>query len=74
MQAAGELPDVSQLRLVGLLRDRARGLALLDTPDGVTVVESGEQIGAERVTRLDAFGITLVKGGATRTLALTETS
>ncbi|MFM0419138.1 hypothetical protein [Paraburkholderia aromaticivorans] len=74
MQAAAELPDVSQLRLVGLLRDRARGLALLDTPDGVTVVESGEQIGAERLTRLDAFGITLVKGGATRTLALTETS
>lgn len=74
MQAAGELPDVSQMRLVGLLRDRARGLALLDTPDGVTVVESGEQIGTERVTRLDAFGITLVKGGATRTLALTETS
>ncbi|SED69724.1 hypothetical protein SAMN02787142_3641 [Burkholderia sp. WP9] len=74
MQAAAELPDVSQLRLVGLLRDRARGLALLDTPDGVTVVESGEQIGAERVARLDAFGITLVKGGATRTLALTETS
>jgi Tfp pilus assembly protein PilO len=74
MQAAAELPDVAQLRLVGLLRDRARGLALLDTPDGVTVVESGEQIGAERLARLDAFGITLVKGGATRTLALTETS
>lgn len=74
MQAAGELPDVSQLRLVGLLRDRTRGLALLDTPDGVTAVESGEQIGTERVVRVDAFGITLAKGGATRTLALTETS
>lgn len=74
MQAAGDSPDVSQLRLVGLLRDRTRGLALLDTPDGVTAVEPGQQIGVERVTRLDALGITLAKGSATRMLALTETS
>ncbi|NPT36646.1 hypothetical protein [Paraburkholderia xenovorans] len=74
VQAAGDSPDVSQLRLVGLLRDRTRGLALLDTPDGVTAVEPGQQIGVERVTRLDALGITLAKGSATRMLALTETS
>ncbi|CAB3739885.1 hypothetical protein LMG24238_06584 [Paraburkholderia sediminicola] len=75
MLASGEpLPDASQLRLVGLLHDRTRGLALLDTPDGSTTVVSGQQLGAERVTRLDAFGITLANGGATRTLALTETS
>ncbi|WNC90055.1 hypothetical protein RI103_01450 [Paraburkholderia sp. FT54] len=74
MQAAGALSDVSQLRLVGLLRDRTRGLALLDTPDGVTTVGSGQRIGAERVTKLDASGITLAKDGATRMLALTEAS
>ena len=74
MQAAGDLPDVSQLRLVGLLHDRTRGLALLDTPDGATTVVSGQQIGAERVIRLDALGITLARGVATRTLALTEAS
>ncbi|WP_168795420.1 hypothetical protein [Paraburkholderia aromaticivorans] len=74
MQAAGELPDVSPLRLVGLLSDRTRGLAVFDTPDGVTTVEAGERIGAERVTKLDASGITLAKDGATRTLALTEAS
>jgi hypothetical protein len=74
MQAAGDLSDVVQLRLVGLLSDRTRGLALLDTPDGVTAVESGERIGAERVTKLDASGITLAKSGATRTLAMTEAS
>ncbi|MFM0225955.1 hypothetical protein [Paraburkholderia dipogonis] len=74
MQAAGDLPDLSQLRLVGLLSDRTRGLALLDTPEGVATVESGERIGAERVTKLDASGITLAKGGATRTLAMTEAS
>lgn len=74
MQAAGELPDVSQLRLVGLLHDRTRGLALFDTADGTTTVESGQQIGAERVTKLDGAGITLAKGGTTRVLALTEDS
>lgn len=74
MQAAGGLPDIAQLRLVGLLRDRTRGLALLDTSNGATAVESGEQIGAERVTGVDAFGVTLAKGGTIRTLALMETS
>ncbi|CAE6787314.1 hypothetical protein R69927_04599 [Paraburkholderia domus] len=75
MLASGEQqPDASQLRLVGLLHDRTRGLALLDTPDGATTVVSGQQLGTERVTRLDALSITLVNGGATRTLALTEVS
>jgi Tfp pilus assembly protein PilO len=74
MRAAGEPPDVSQVRLVGVLRDRTRGLALLDTPDGVATVEKGQLLGAERVTKLDTLGITLVKGGTTRTLALAEAS
>ncbi|HZZ02265.1 type 4a pilus biogenesis protein PilO [Paraburkholderia sp.] len=75
MLASGEpQPDASQLRLVGLLHDRARGLALLETPDGATIVVSGQQLGTERVTRLDALSITLANGGATRTLALTEAS
>lgn len=75
MLASGEQqPDASQLRLVGLLHERTRGLALLDTPDGMTTVVSGQQLGTERVTRLDALSITLANGGATRTLALTEAS
>jgi len=74
MRAAGDLPDASQLRLVGVLHDGQRGLALLDTPEGATTVASGQQIGAERVTRFDALGITLVNGGTTRTLALEEAS
>lgn len=74
IQAADDLADLAQMRLVGLLRDRTRGLALLDTPDGVTSVEAGERIGAERVTKLDASGITLAKQGSTRTLALAEAS
>jgi hypothetical protein len=74
VRAAGELPDISQMRLVGVLRDRTHGLALLDTPDGATTVASGQQLGAERVTRLDALGITLARGDTTRTLALAEAS
>lgn len=74
MQATIDLPGQPQLRLVGLLHDRARGLALFDTPDGATTVASGQQIGDERVTRFDTFGITLAKGAATRTLDLAEAS
>lgn len=74
MQATVDWPGQPQLRLVGLLHDRARGLALFDTPDGATTVASGQQIGNERVTRFDTFGITLAKGAATRTLELAEAS
>ncbi|MBC8724480.1 hypothetical protein F6X37_23695 [Paraburkholderia sp. 31.1] len=74
ISASGELGDASELRLVGLLRDRTRGLALLDTPDGTTMVAAGQRLGVERVTQLDALGITLANGGATRTLTLTEAS
>jgi hypothetical protein len=74
ISASGEPGDTAQLRLVGLLRDRTRGLALLDTPDGTTTVAAGQQLGVEWVTQLDALGITLANGGATRTLTLTEAS
>jgi hypothetical protein len=74
MQAAADSPGAAQLHLLGLLYDRARGLALVDTPDGATTVESGQQIGDERFTHFDASGITLAKGDATRTLALAEAS
>jgi hypothetical protein len=74
MQAGDDSPDGSLLRLVGLLRDRTRELALLDTPDGATTAVPGQQLGDERVTRLDALGITLARGGTTRTLTLMEAS
>ena len=74
MHAADNLPDGSPLRVVGLLRDLTRGLALVDTPDGATTVVSGQQLGAERVTRIDASGVTLARGDATRVLALMEAS
>ncbi|RZF28691.1 hypothetical protein EVC45_16035 [Paraburkholderia sp. UYCP14C] len=74
ISASGEPGDAAELRLVGLLRDRTRGLAVLDTPDGTTTVAAGQQLGVERVTQLDELGITLANGGATRTLTLPEAS
>jgi len=74
MQATLDSQGLEQLRLVGLLHDRARGLALIDTPDGATTVASGQRIGDERFTRFDTSGITLARGEATRTLALAEAS
>ncbi len=74
MLAGDGLADSSSLRLVGLLRDLTRGLALLDTPDGSTTLTAGEQIGAERVTKIDAHGVTLANGEKTRMLALAEAS
>jgi Tfp pilus assembly protein PilO len=85
-QTAGRLPDpfappareeVSgdpSLRVVGLLRNDMRSVALLETPDGAIVAGRGQRIGAERVTRIDARGITLANGSATRVLALIEAS
>ncbi|WP_027212967.1 type 4a pilus biogenesis protein PilO [Burkholderia sp. WSM2232] len=74
MQATLDSQGPAQLRLVGLLHDRARGLALIDTADGATTVASGQQIGDERFTRFDTSGITLARGETTRTLALAEAS
>jgi hypothetical protein len=74
MHAGDDLAGDASLRLVGLLRDLKRGLALLDTPDGSTTAMSGQQVGAERVTKIDADGVTLANGVTTRTLALTEAS
>ncbi|APA86424.1 hypothetical protein BJG93_14230 [Paraburkholderia sprentiae WSM5005] len=74
ISASGGPGDASQLRLVGVLRDRTRGLALLETPDGTTTVAAGQQLGVERLTQLDALGITLANGGASRILMLTEAS
>jgi hypothetical protein len=74
LQADGEAAQAGLLRLVGLLRDRTRGLALLETADGAAAVERGQRVGDDRVTGMDALSITLTNRVGTRTLALTEAS
>lgn len=71
-QAGGNAEQAGLLRLVGLLRDRTRGLALLETVDGAATVERGQLMGSDRVTDMDALGITLTNRAGSRTLALTE--
>jgi hypothetical protein len=73
-QADGDAAEAGLLRLVGLLRDRTRGLALLETADGAATVERGQHVGNDRVMDMDAHSITLTNRLGTRTLALTEAS
>jgi Tfp pilus assembly protein PilO len=51
----------ASMRLVGLLSDRMRGLALIETGDGAETLESGQQWGDERVTHVDANVLTFAK-------------
>ncbi|HEY3598984.1 MAG TPA: hypothetical protein VGL08_15895 [Paraburkholderia sp.] len=61
------------LRLVGVLYDLARGLALVETPEGETTLEAGQRFGGERVARVDGSGITLAtRNGGARTLTFEE--
>jgi Tfp pilus assembly protein PilO len=73
-QAEGSAPDAGLLRLAGLLRDRRRGLALLETADGAVTIERGQLLGNDRVTAMDSLGITLTSRLGSRTLALREAS
>jgi hypothetical protein len=73
-QADGDAAEAGLLRLVGLLRDRTRGLALLETAEGAATVERGQHVGNDRVMDMDAHSITLTNRLGTRTLALTEAS
>ena len=74
LQPEGDQAQAGLLRLAGLLHDRTRGLALLETTDGAATVEQGQFVGGDRVTGMDALSITLTNRVGTRTLALTEAS
>ncbi|SIT44841.1 conserved hypothetical protein [Paraburkholderia piptadeniae] len=63
----------ASMRLVGLLADRMRGLALIETGDGAETLESGQQWGDERVTHVDADALTFAKrDGSMHSLTLAE--
>jgi Tfp pilus assembly protein PilO len=63
----------SPMRLVGLLADRMRGLALIESAEGGTTLEAGQQWGGERVTHVDARALTLAKrDGSAYSLTLAE--
>jgi hypothetical protein len=63
----------SSMRLVGLLADRLRGLALIETGDGAATLERGQRWGDERVSYVDARALTLAKrDGSAHSLTLAE--
>jgi Tfp pilus assembly protein PilO len=65
--------DAVGFRLVGLLYDFARGLGLVETPDGETTLEAGQHVGRESVARVDGLGITFAaRDGSERRLAFEE--
>ncbi|WJF90584.1 hypothetical protein QS306_02610 [Paraburkholderia bonniea] len=51
------------LRLAGLLHDARHRLALVETPEGVATVATGQDLGAERVNRIEAYAIALSNRG-----------
>lgn len=61
------------MRLVGLLADRLRALALVETGDATTTLEPGQQWGSERVAQVDANALKLVRrDGSAHSFTLTE--
>lgn len=64
----------AQWRLAGLLQDRQRSVALVETPDGVVAAQAGDAISGARVVSVDARRVVIAAGGATQTLALPETT
>ncbi|SEB22218.1 hypothetical protein [Paraburkholderia sartisoli] len=66
------MAEDASLRLVGLLRNSLRGLALVETSGGIATVTVGDHLGVEHVTRIDAPGVGLAGNGRTRTLTFAE--
>ncbi|CAB3759278.1 hypothetical protein [Paraburkholderia humisilvae] len=66
--------DTAGIRLVGLLYDLARGLGLVETPDGEAMLEAGQHVRGESVARVDGFGVTLAaRDGSEHQLTFEET-
>jgi hypothetical protein len=71
--ASSEADASITMRLVGLLADHLRGLALIETGEGAQTLERGQQWGGERVAQVDAGALTLAsRDGSVRALTLAE--
>lgn len=71
---AARRPDASASRLVGLVRDASRSLAVFEGASGAqaTLVAPGQAIGAERVVRIDLGGVLLASRAGERRIVLRE--
>ncbi|MCP3725490.1 hypothetical protein M3I53_20580 [Paraburkholderia sp. CNPSo 3272] len=68
--AAGRAED--GWRLAGILQDRQRIVALLETPEGVVTAQAGEAVGDARVLEIGPARVVVAAGGTTRALAWAE--
>ncbi|WP_395070722.1 hypothetical protein [Paraburkholderia silvatlantica] len=68
--AAGRAED--GWRLAGILQDRQRILALVETPDGVVTAQAGESIGDARVLEVGPARVVVAARGTTRALGWAE--
>jgi hypothetical protein len=59
-------------RLAGILQDRQRIVALVETPEGIVTAQAGQAIGDGRVVQVGPARVVVLAGGATRTLGLAE--
>ncbi|WP_321949176.1 hypothetical protein [Paraburkholderia sp. J10-1] len=59
-------------RLAGILQDRQRTVALVETPEGVVTARAGETIGDARVVEVGPARVVVAAGGVTRALGWAE--
>lgn len=59
-------------RLAGILQDRQRIVALMETPEGVVTARAGEAIGDVRVLEIGPARVVVAAGGTTRALGWAE--
>jgi hypothetical protein len=59
-------------RLVGIVRDGGRALALFEAASGADVVAAvpGQTVGADRLVAIDSMGVTFASNGRTRRVAM----
>ena len=66
---AGDGMGGGALRLAGVMEDRARVVALIETAAGTEAVQAGQTFAGGRVERVQSSGVVLTFGGQTQTLA-----
>ena len=59
-------------RLAGILQDRQRIIALVETPEGVVTARAGEAIGDARVVEIGPARVVVAAGGTARALGWAE--
>ncbi|HEY4801521.1 MAG TPA: hypothetical protein VIH96_02775, partial [Paraburkholderia sp.] len=59
-------------RLAGILQDRQRIVALVETPEGVVTAQAGQPIGGGRVVEVGPARVVVSAGGATHALGWAE--